>query len=92
MKTLIAAALIAIVPFAASAATQPADLAPAAVTVSVDQADLATLHAQDVKFKKFHGHRGFKKKAFKKGFYGKGFGSKKFVGKKFVFGKGFGFY
>ncbi len=92
MKTLIAVALIATVPFAATAATQPTDLAPAAVTVSVDQADLATFYAQDVKFKKFHGHRGFKKKAFKKGFYGKGFASKKYVGKGFIIGKGFGFY
>lgn len=91
MKTLIAAVLIATVPFAATANTQPVDLQPSAITVSVDQADLAATFAQEVKFKKFKkfgGGRSFKKKAYKKGFYGGGFASKKFVGKKF----GFGFY
>jgi len=47
----------------------------AVVSISADQAELASAYVQEAKF----GH--FKKKAFKKGFYG-GFAGKKFVGKK----------
>lgn len=78
MKAIIAAVLIAAVPLAATAATQPVDLGtPAVVSLAVVDASVdAQDYVQEVKF----GH--FKKRGFKKGFGG-GFKKKKFVGKKF---------